>query len=76
MSIPFTVLGHGCTDLWNSRLGRHGGGTPSPRKFLGLISLLTKCPRLFHFSASLQGVPSAIHMASEMEKDTNQGRSH
>lgn len=61
MSIPFTVLGHGCPDLWNSRLGRHGGGSPSPRKFLGLISLLTECPTAFSTPQQVCRVFRLVH---------------
>lgn len=42
-------------------LGGMGVDPPSPTKFLGLISLLTECPSLFHSSAGLQGVLSGTH---------------
>lgn len=29
MNVPLTALGHGCPDLWNSKLGQHGGGSPA-----------------------------------------------
>lgn len=55
MSVPLAAPGHGCPDLWNSRLGRHGGGTPALRKFLGLISLPTEWPSLFPLLSKFAG---------------------
>lgn len=60
MSIPFTVLGHGCTDLWNSRLGRHGGGPPALGNSWGSSPCLPSVPA-FSTSQQVCGVFHLLH---------------
>lgn len=56
--IALTALGHGCPDLWNSRLGRHGGGSPALRNSWGSSPSLLSGPAV----STPQQVHRAFHL--------------
>lgn len=76
MSILFTVLGHGCPDLWNSRLGRHGGGPPQPYEIPGTHLPAYRVSQPFPLLSRFAGCSVWYTHTSQMEKDTSEGRSH